>query len=104
MAACDLSAEYRIGDGGVALESAGNVERSQWERLLYGLFHTDGNDSLLLWIFAAASGNDAQRRNRERRFFAPYGRRSEYLLEEQSLSHATFYWRKRFAPSAVGDS
>src|ERR1700676_5045483 len=80
------------------------MERPWRQRLLYRLDYAGGNDSLLLWIFAAASRYHTQRRHRECRFFAAYGRRSEHLLEEQSVPDAALHWRKRFAASAVGDS
>src|SRR5580704_17263477 len=88
----------------MALESARNLERSQWKGLLHRFGHSDRGHSLFLRIFAAASRDYTHRRNRQRRFLAAYGWRSEYLLEKQSVPHPALHRRERFPASAVGDS
>lgn len=82
LAAGDLSPEYRIGGGSVALESAGNLERSRRKRIFYRLGEPHGVPALFVRIFSATSWIHSQRRNRQRRLFAPDGRRHFHLLEK----------------------
>ena len=71
-----------------------------------GLFHRQrharGADPPLLRLSPAASRIHAQRRRRQR-LFPPHRRRSEHLLEEQSLSDQTLHRRRRLGLSAMGD-
>jgi hypothetical protein len=83
---------------GVALESARNMERrTTRQRIFHRLGDSDGNHPLFLWLCAAAPRIHPQRRYRQRGLLAAHGWRSEYFLEEQSVSHATLHRRKRCA-------
>ncbi len=103
LAAGDVSPEYGIGGGSLALESAGNVERSErkWKGIFHGLREPNRIDSLFVWVLAAASRIYAQRWNRQRRFFPDHRRRPEQLLEKQSVPDPTIHRRKRFIASAM---
>src|ERR1700729_2752322 len=94
MAAGDVPAEYGISDRGVALESARNVERSGGERIFRRISESDGDASLLLWLWVAAARLHAKRRHRERWLFAADGWRSRIFLEKQPLSHAAIHGRE----------
>ena len=94
MAAGDVPAEYGTGDRGVALESERNVERPGGERIFRRISESDGDASLLLWLWVAAARLHAKRRHGERWIFAADGWRSCVLLEEQSVSDAAIHGRE----------
>ena len=59
-----------------------------------------GNDSQLVGLPAAASRLQPRRRQR---MVAPHRRRSQFLLEKQSVPDQSLHRRRRLAASAVGD-
>ena len=92
LAAGYLSSEHGTRHRGLALESAGDMERRkrcERQRLFHRFGHTRGNDSLLLRICAAPPRNHPQRRYRQRWVFAADRWRYEHVLEEQSVSYSS---------------
>ena len=92
LAACYLSAEHRIVVEAWHWNPQGTVERSGGQGYFTGAT-TRRNLSAFVWVSTAPSRGHSQPDGNG--IFAAHRRRSEYVLEEQSISHEDVYGRRR---------
>src|ERR1700730_14741366 len=104
MADADVPAKHGTAYRSVALESAGDVERSGGEGLLRGECAAGcGDDPALVWVSAATSWGNAGRWDGHGRVFASDGWGQRVVLEKQSVSDADVHGRRRCRAPAMGD-